>query len=455
MAPEHPFGGALDMAIADGEGGVFLRGWLRDPLGLVAGLTLSGPGVDRPLPLTALHRFARPDLTKTYADSPHGGAGRDPGFVLHLPDVGGVPGAGQWSLRLLLTTGDTAHLVAPPGAAQPRVARDAVLNAVAPRHLTPALMRNCIGPAVERLQRAAMALREEPEVLRIGGGDARRPARPAVSLVVPLYRNLRFLRHQYAAFARDPLLREAAELVYVLDSPEQREDVEHMLRGLHGVCGMPLALVVQAANYGYASACNAGAAVAEAPNLALVNSDVVPAARGWLRPLLRELDRLSAGGRPAAVGPKLLFEDGSLQHAGLFFEAGPCGEWYNNHYWKGFPRFHPPAQFVRTVPAVTGALLCLRRQVFESLGGLSTDYVVGDYEDSDLCLRLRAAGGEIAYVPDAELYHFERQSIRDHGGYARTLACNYNRYLHHARWAPAIEALMARFSAGAPVEQAA
>ena len=286
-----------------------------------------------------------------------------------------------------------------------------------------------MAPAAARLQRTVMAAREAPEVVRIGERSGSGRPGPAVSVVVPLYRNLRFLRHQYAAFARDPLMRDGAELVYVLDSPEQRDDLEHLLRGLHGVCGMPVRLVVQAANYGYASACNAGAAVAEAPVLAMVNSDVVPAARGWLRPLLGELDALSAGGRPAAVGPKLLFEDGSLQHAGLFFESGPGGEWYNTHYWKGFPRFHPPAQRGREVPGVTGALLCLRRAEFEALGGFCTDYVVGDYEDSDLCLRLRAAGGRVRYVPEAELYHFERQSIRDHGGYARTAACNYNRLL--------------------------
>jgi len=448
-APEHPLSGGLDMAIPDGEGGVFLRGRLRDPLDLVSGLVLRGPdGGDRPLPLAALQRFARPDLTDTYADAPHGGAGGKPGFAIHLAAAGPASAGGQWGLRLQLTTGDTAHLLAPPGPVEPRAARDAVLGAVAPRDLAPELLRACIAPAAERLHRAAMARRGAPEVVRIGGGGARAGAEAA--LVVPLYRNLRFLRHQYAAFARDPLLREGAELVYVLDSPEQRDDVEHLLRGLHGVCGMPLTLVVQAANHGYASACNAGAAVAAAPVLALVNSDVVPAARGWLRPLLRELDRLSGDGRPAAVGPKLLFDDGSLQHAGLFFEPGVGGEWFNNHYWKGYPRFHPPAQSVRAVPGVTGALLCLGRHVFEAMGGVCTDYVVGDYEDSDLCLRLRAAGGEIAYVPEAELYHFERQSIREHGGYARTAACSYNRHLHHRRWAPAIEALMARFPASAP-----
>ena len=65
--------------------------------------------------------------------------------------------------------------------------------------------------------------------------------------------------------------------------------------------------------------------------------------------------------------------------------------------------------------------------------------------------RFRADGGEIGYVPAAELFHFERQSIRDHGGYARSLAAIYNRGLHHRRWAADIAALMARpaFRAGA------
>ena len=70
---------------------------------------------------------------------------------------------------------------------------------------------------------------------------------------------------------------------------------------------------------------------------------------------------------------------------------------------------------------------------------------MGDYEDSDLCLRLRALGGDIRYVPGAELYHFERQSIVGHAGYARTLACAHNRRLHHLRWDVQIEALMCRF----------
>ena len=97
------------------------------------------------------------------------------------------------------------------------------------------------------------------------------------------------------------------------------------------------------------------------------------------------------------------------------------------------------------MPGVTGAALCVRRDAFEAAGGFCTDYIVGDYEDSDLCLRLRAAGGEIRYVPTARLFHFERRSIGLHPGYAQSAAAAYNRRLQHRRWDAAIAALMGRF----------
>jgi GT2 family glycosyltransferase len=143
------------------------------------------------------------------------------------------------------------------------------------------------------------------------------------------------------------------------------------------------------------------------------------------------------------AGPKLLFEDGSIQHAGLFFDSDEDGLWFNRHYFKGMPRRWPEAQKGRQVPAVTGAALAIRRSLFERIGGVSEHYIIGDYEDSDLCLRVRAEGHSIVYVPEAELYHFERRSISLHAGYTRTHASLYNRLLHHERWNATIEALQA------------
>jgi len=98
----------------------------------------------------------------------------------------------------------------------------------------------------------------------------------------------------------------------------------------------------------------------------------------------------------------------------------------------------------RSVPGVTGAAMLMQRAVYEEIGGFCEDFVVGDYEDSDLCLRLRAKGYDIRYEPRAELYHFERRSITLHTGYVGTAASSYNRALHASRWSD----LMAEVTAG-------
>jgi hypothetical protein len=95
------------------------------------------------------------------------------------------------------------------------------------------------------------------------------------------------------------------------------------------------------------------------------------------------------------------------------------------------------------VPGVTGAAMLMPRAVYEEVGGFSEDYVVGDYEDSDLCLKLRSRGYDIRYEPRAELYHFERRSISLHAGYVGTAASAYNRALHAGRWSALMEEITA------------
>jgi GT2 family glycosyltransferase len=288
-------------------------------------------------------------------------------------------------------------------------------------------MENCLAPVIGDVQQKLLGSIGEPTVLDIG------PQRndPSVSIVVPLYRVLDFLRAQVGAFACDPWISQHCELIYVLDSPEQAEQTEHLLRGLYQLYGVPLRLVVMARNGGYARACNSGAAVAKADLLAMLNSDIIPHQTGWLGTMAT---RMGGADDVAVVGPKLLFEDGSLQHAGMYFARNERGQWLNHHYYKGMPGRYRDACIERSVPAVTGACMLLHRGVFEDVDGFSEDYVIGDYEDSDLCLKIRAQGFDIRYVPDAELYHFERKSISTHSDYMRGVATQYNAWLHAQRW---------------------
>jgi GT2 family glycosyltransferase len=148
--------------------------------------------------------------------------------------------------------------------------------------------------------------------------------------------------------------------------------------------------------------------------------------------------------RPGAVGPKLIYEDGSLQHAGLFFERPEeSGIWTNEHYYKGLHGDLPAANLARRVPAVTGACLMIDSQVYADVGGMSGLYLQGDYEDSDLCLRLLAAGRENWYYPGAVLYHLEAQSYPTA---SRETNRQYNRSLFNDVWGVTIDKAGPKFA---------
>jgi GT2 family glycosyltransferase len=290
-----------------------------------------------------------------------------------------------------------------------------------------ALLANVLTPVIAELHKQSQARIGQPTVREIGTPVTR----PKVSVIIPLYKALDFLRFQIAAFATDPWFRSQAELIYVLDSPEQAQEVEHLLNGLHLIYALPMSLAIMERNGGYARANNTGVRLARGDALALVNSDIIPTSNGWLENLTT---RLGGRRRIGAVGPKLLFEDGSIQHAGMYFSKDHRGRWLNQHFHKGMPRDYPAACEERLVPAVTGACLVTTRAVFEAVGGFTEDYVVGDYEDSDLCLKITMTDRRIAYVPDVELYHLERKSMSLNAEYMRGIAWQYNCALHAQRW---------------------
>lgn len=428
----RPIGAGLEVSLPDGEGRLFMRGWIRDPMDLVSSIELASPHGITQLRAEDLHWFRRSDVDKHFAAAPFSGRKVQTGFVAFPAfQEGGFSLQPMLSLRL--HSGARVDVQSSLRLPLPAMARTAVLASVPPEQVTDAMLDNCLGPAAASFHRSSLSARGTPELIRIGTPASN----PTVSIIIPLFRNLSFLRFQFASFARDPECR-AAELVMVLDSPEQAKEAEHLLRGLHALHDLPVTLVVQTHNLGYAASNNVAAAFARAPVLLLLNSDVVPTGRPWLGTLAAALAQKNTG----VVGPKLLFDDDSIQHAGLYFQRDLDGQWLNAHYHKGMPRFWPGASKLRRVPGVTGAALLVKRDLFEMVGGICEDYIIGDYEDSDFCLRLHAAGVQSTYVPTAELYHFERRSIEMHKGYTGTLACRYNRRLHHQRWNCTIAALM-------------
>ncbi|TYC53070.1 glycosyltransferase family 2 protein [Rhodobacterales bacterium] len=421
---------AVETALA-GEQGVLVGGWLRDPGGQYEGIDLL-IGPDERLPLD-LHSFdgVLPEAQGGYAIKRFVAfCNAGPALRHHL----------QPRFELRLASGERELIVPPPQPHDPAGVRAKALSVITPRHARDPVMEACMARPLAEMQENFRQSVGAPTDITFG----ELPVEPVVSIVIPLYRVFEFVKAQLAAFAADSWLSENAEVIYVLDSPEQATHLEDLLSGFHLLYGLPVRLVVMARNGGYALACNTGAAAAKGKHLAMVNSDVVPVEPGWLEQLCCCLKMDEDVG---AVGPKLLYADNSVQHAGLKFIQDENGRWFNHHYYKGFPRKFPLAGASREVPGVTGACLIVSRDDFDTVGGFSTDFIVGDYEDSDLCLKIRKLNRKIYYLGDVELYHFERVSIKKHDDYTRGVASQYNRWLHQTRWQADIAALMA--SAGA------
>lgn len=263
-------------------------------------------------------------------------------------------------------------------------------------------------------------------------------ANPRASIIVPLYGRADFVEHQLVEFARDPWIREHAELIYVLDDPKLVDSFSQQAESLHRLYQQPFSWIWGSVNRGYSGANNLGAVHARGEHLVFLNSDAFPQEPGWLPKLIEVLDS-----RPdiGAVGPRLVFGNGSIQHAGMDFQQrDELGIWVNHHPHMGMDPSLDPHTGLTLVPAVTGACLTLRRRDFDRIGGWDTGYLIGDFEDSDLCLKLRSLGQHIAYLPTVQLTHLERQSFKLLGDDEfRTRVVVYNAVRHQNRWRALIE----------------
>jgi O-antigen biosynthesis protein len=144
----------------------------------------------------------------------------------------------------------------------------------------------------------------------------------------------------------------------------------------------------------------------DSPWLLFVDCDAEVFDGDWLTTMAEHVQRREVG----AVGPRLLYPDDTVQHAGIVMGVGGIAE----HAFRGLPAEAPGVcrqlQATRNYSAVTGACLLTRRDVFNEVGGFDEDLV--SFGDVDLCLKMRRAGYAIVYTPFAELYYHEKSGVR-------------------------------------------
>lgn len=162
--------------------------------------------------------------------------------------------------------------------------------------------------------------------------------------------------------------------------------------------------------FNFAGLNNLAAAQAKGEVLVLLNNDISMMGADWLDEMVAQALRPNVG----AVGAKLYYPDGALQHAGVVLGVGDVAERVAGHLYAGAGGNHPGYQghlvLPRNVSAVTAACLAIRKAVYNSVGGMDAEHLAVAFNDVDLCLKVRAAGYDIVWTPYAELVHHESAS---------------------------------------------
>jgi glycosyltransferase involved in cell wall biosynthesis len=225
---------------------------------------------------------------------------------------------------------------------------------------------------------------------------------PTVSIVIPM-RDRVGLLEQCVASIRGQTDYPSIELV-IVDNGSTEPATLKFLSDLEQ--GKGTRILRDNGAFNFSRLINRGVDLATGEVLALLNNDIEANERGWLREMVSHVVRPEVG----AVGARLWYPDGTLQHGGVILGLGGVA----GHAFPRVPHGHP-GYFNRgflqqNFSAVTGACLLVRREVFEAAGGFDEMNLAISFNDVDFCLRLRAAGLQNVWTPYANLIHHESAS---------------------------------------------
>ncbi|MCB8878373.1 glycosyltransferase family 2 protein [Acidisoma silvae] len=231
---------------------------------------------------------------------------------------------------------------------------------------------------------------------------------PRVSLILPTRDN-----HALLARCAAGLLHRTdypdIELI-IIDNDSRQADTLDLLSRLQQ--DRRVRVLPYRAPFNYSAINNMAVAQATGDVILLINDDIDVIDGGWLREMVALASRPDIG----AVGAKLFYGDGRIQHAGVILGVGQHNGrgGIAGHFGHGTdgnePGYLDQYALTREVSAVTAACMALRREVFTAVGGFDAEHLPIAYNDVDLCLRIRAQGLRVVWTPFATLFHLESQS---------------------------------------------
>ena len=210
------------------------------------------------------------------------------------------------------------------------------------------------------------------------------------SIIIPVFNRVEFTKKCIEAILRNT----PSELyeIIVIDNASS-DETKMFLSNIEN----RIKIIYNETNIGFAKACNQGAKLANGEFLVFLNNDTIPVA-GWLESMVAYAEKDDEIG---VIGSKLLYPDGTIQHAGIELING-----VPDHPFRNAPGDMPEANTMRELDMVTGACLLIKKEIFERCNGFDENYRNG-VEDVDLCLKVRELGFKVVYNPQSILYHHE------------------------------------------------
>ena len=230
-------------------------------------------------------------------------------------------------------------------------------------------------------------------------------AAPTVSIIVPTRDRARLLQQCVEGvlnLTRYPGCLEG--LVVDNDSTDPEA-----LTFLERIADMPSVKVLHwEGAFNYSAINNFAVSTATGDVLCFLNNDIEVVDENWLSELVSFAVRDGIG----AVGAKLLYPDGRVQHGGVITGLRGVADHVHKCFSGADSGYFARLLLAQEMSAVTAACMVMKRSVFEAAGGFDAENLSVIFNDVELCLRLREQGLRNVWTPDAVLYHHESASRR-------------------------------------------
>jgi len=181
--------------------------------------------------------------------------------------------------------------------------------------------------------------------------------------------------------------------------------------------------------FNFSEISNFGVENSTGEQLLFLNNDITIISPGWIEEMLMYSQRSDVG----AVGAKLYYPNGSIQHAGVILGIGKIASHIYQSVQHHAVGYMGKLQIVQNLSVVTAACMMVKKYIFDEVGPFAPEFP-NSFNDVDLCLKIRKAGYLIVWTPYAEAYHLESRTRGYNIGSKKRLMLAQDVKLFRKRW---------------------